>query len=387
MIYEVGSKKNFGSRRCEIWTKCYASPTSYLLLPTSCIPPQFFKQQSLMDKQTQHSIRLGIFVTLGLAILTATIYFIGARQSLFGGRTIVYGVFRNVGGLQEGNSVRFSGISVGTVKQIELSGDSTVRVTLLIDDEAAQYIKKDAIASIGSEGIMGDKLISISVGSPQAPAIMDGDKVLTTEPIELETMMAALTETGEKAQQLVANLAALSQSIRNGKGVAGRLMTDSTLSRRFDRMVADLEKTGQSASGLSQDFSMLSTRIRNGQGTLGKLMMDDALANNLNQLMDTLQVSGNKAARVSGELEAFSRKLNNQEGAVGKFLTDTTFAENMGQTLTQVKMTAQSLNSTTERINQSRLFKFLFGKKKQDQSVEASANRGDMVRKTEEGGK
>lgn len=333
-----------------------------------------------MDKQTQHTIKVGVFVTAGLVILIAGIYFIGSRQSLFGDQTRVYAVFNNVGGLQEGNSVRFSGINVGTVQGVSLLNDSAVRVTLLIEEDAAKFIKKDAVASIGSEGIMGDKVVSISGGGTATASIADDDRIATVEPVELETLMATLTNTGQKAEQLVANLASLSQTIRDGRGVAGRLLTDTSMGKRFMRVMTDLETTSQATSNLAQDFTAVSNRIRSGQGTLGRLVMDDQLATDLDQLMDTLQASGTRAYRVTNQLETFSRKLNNDQGVVGRLLTDTTLADNVDETLLRVRSTAESLNRTTERVNRSWFFNFLFGGKKRDRPAEAAhGNRQDTV--------
>ncbi len=333
-----------------------------------------------MDKQTQHTIKVGVFVTAGLMIMIAGIYFIGARQNLFGARTRVHAVFNNVSGLQQGNSVRFSGINVGTVQQVTLLNDTAVKVTLLIEEDAAQFIKKDAIASIGSEGIMGDKVVTISGGGASTAGIADNDQIATAEPVEIETLMATLTNTGQKAEQLVTNLAELSQIMRNGRGVAGRLLSDTSMGQRFTRVMTSLEQTGQSAAGLTRDFTHMSNRIRSGQGTLGRLVMDDQLATNFTQLMDTLQTSGNKAARVARELEDFSHKLNNRQGTVGRLLTDTLLADNVDETLLRVRYTAESLGRTTEKVNRSWFFNFLTGGRKKDRAAEAAhGNRGDTT--------
>ena len=105
-----------------------------------------------------------MFVTMGMAVFIAGIYFIGEGQQLFRSTFRISGVFKDVAGLQPGNNVRFSGINVGVVDNISIISDSSVRVEILIDDDTRKFIKKDAVASIGSEGLMGNKILIITPG-------------------------------------------------------------------------------------------------------------------------------------------------------------------------------------------------------------------------------
>jgi phospholipid/cholesterol/gamma-HCH transport system substrate-binding protein len=118
-----------------------------------------------MKKNSTNKIKLGIFVTLGLAVLILAIYFIGEKQLLFKNTFRLTGVFRNVAGLQAGNNVRLSGINIGTVENISLVSDTTVRVDIVIDESSRKFIKKDAIATIGSEGLIGNKVLVINPGT------------------------------------------------------------------------------------------------------------------------------------------------------------------------------------------------------------------------------
>src|SRR5664280_2813890 len=114
-----------------------------------------------MKKNTSNKIKLGIFTSLGIAVLILGIYFIGERQQLFRSTFRVSGVFKDVAGLQAGSNVRFSGVNVGTVENISIVSDTSVRVAILIDESTRKFIKKDALASIGSEGLMGNKILII----------------------------------------------------------------------------------------------------------------------------------------------------------------------------------------------------------------------------------
>ncbi|MDP3443999.1 MAG: MlaD family protein, partial [Ignavibacteria bacterium] len=108
-----------------------------------------------MKKNASNKVKLGIFISLGMLLLILGIYFIGERQQFFRSTFRLNGVFKNVSGLQIGNNVRLSGVNVGTIDNITIISDTSVSVEIMIDEKARQFIKKDAIASIGSEGLMG----------------------------------------------------------------------------------------------------------------------------------------------------------------------------------------------------------------------------------------
>ena len=118
-----------------------------------------------MNKQSGFTWKLGMFVVIGLVVFIGTIYFVGKQKNLFGSTFEVSTLFQSVSGLKVGNNVRFSGINIGTVDGIELITDSSVRVRLVIRKEMQQFIKTDATASIGSDGLMGDKVMTITPGT------------------------------------------------------------------------------------------------------------------------------------------------------------------------------------------------------------------------------
>src|SRR3990172_4748386 len=104
-----------------------------------------------MKKDTSNKIKLGIFISIGMTVFIIGIYFIGEGQQLFRSTFRISGVFKDVAGLQAGNNVRLSGVNVGVVDNIQIESDSSTRVEMLIDEDARMFIKKDAIAAIGSE--------------------------------------------------------------------------------------------------------------------------------------------------------------------------------------------------------------------------------------------
>ncbi|HWY38281.1 MAG TPA: MlaD family protein, partial [Bacteroidia bacterium] len=143
----------------------------------------------MMKKSKTNRVKLGIFVTITIALFISGIYFIGQRQQLFGSTFHVSGVFKDISGLQVGNNVRFSGINVGIIQDIEQTTDSTVRVDMIIDEHTRKFIKKNAKAIIGSDGLMGNKIIIITPGTTGKQELSDNDTIATTQPINMNDIL------------------------------------------------------------------------------------------------------------------------------------------------------------------------------------------------------
>jgi phospholipid/cholesterol/gamma-HCH transport system substrate-binding protein len=192
-------------------------------------------------------IRLGIFTIIGVGLLVGCLYFIGKEKNLFSDTFQVTGIFRDVNGLASGSNVRFGGINVGTVEDIELITDSTVRVNMIIDAQVRKFIKKDAKAVIGSEGLMGNKVIVIAPGSANNAAISNMDTISTIEPVNFDDIIANVKLTSEHAAEITENLAEMLTNVRSGKGLAGRVLFDEKFA---NSVTGSMNKVNASAGEL-----------------------------------------------------------------------------------------------------------------------------------------
>ena len=139
-----------------------------------------------MNKDAESNWKLGMFITGGLILFILIIYFVGKQQNLFGSTFQLKSKFKTVSGLKIGNNVRFSGINIGTVSEIALVNDSSVVVVLTIQEEVQKFIKTDARASISSDGLVGDKILTISPGTSSNKVIKNNAYINSTNPIEMD---------------------------------------------------------------------------------------------------------------------------------------------------------------------------------------------------------
>jgi phospholipid/cholesterol/gamma-HCH transport system substrate-binding protein len=211
-----------------------------------------------MKKSEGNKIRLGIFVSVGALLFIAGIYFIGQQKQLFSSTFHVHGVFKDVGGLQVGNNVRFSGINVGIVNDIRQITDSTVTVDMVINEEARKFIKKNAKAVIGSDGLMGNKIVSIIPGIPGKEQLANNDIIETTRPLSIDDIMVKIKVSADNAANITDDLAVIVGGIRHGKGTMGKIFMDTSFAKNIDKTIVNLkEGTGgfkQNMDAASHNF-------------------------------------------------------------------------------------------------------------------------------------
>lgn len=196
-------------------------------------------------------IRLGLFVAGGLAIFVLAIFIIGKQKNLFNPVFKLTTTFYNVSGLQVGNNIRFSGINVGTVDNIVIINDSTVKVYMLIRKEVHQFIKSDCEVTIGSEGLIGDRLLTITQGGTDAPLAKEGQSLASQEPVETDAIMASLEVTAANAEVISQQLAEVMYKVNGGQGTLGRLIQDTTIAENLNQTIVNLKT---SSKGLDENM-------------------------------------------------------------------------------------------------------------------------------------
>jgi phospholipid/cholesterol/gamma-HCH transport system substrate-binding protein len=196
-----------------------------------------------MPKEKNYKWKLGFFAIAALLIAVGAIYYIGKERNKFGSVLHISAQFSSVSGLKPGSNVRLGGIDVGTVNDIDLVTDTTVQVDMIIQRRVQRFIKKDAKASISSDGLMGDKVISITAGTPTTPVVADGDSLGSYKPIETDQIMASLKTSADNAAIITSNLADISSRITNGKGALGKLLHDTTLSSNISSTMKNLNSS------------------------------------------------------------------------------------------------------------------------------------------------
>lgn len=198
-----------------------------------------------MKISSSQKIKIGLFTVLGLLVLILGIYFIGNQKNMFSSTFMCYGVFRNVSGLQVGNNVRFEGINVGVVQDINIESDSTVRVDLAINNNVKKFIKNDAKLSIGSDGLMGDKLVIIAPGITSTEVIKNNGRLTAVNPLEIDKIVAKLSIVADNAEKITDGLSEIVDKVNHGHGSIAKLLNNDAMANELHETVKQAKSTIQ----------------------------------------------------------------------------------------------------------------------------------------------
>jgi phospholipid/cholesterol/gamma-HCH transport system substrate-binding protein len=298
------------------------------------------------------SVKLGLFIVVGAILLTFLIFKMGSKSRLFEGRKKIVVKFENTQGIKNGNDVRFSGVNVGAVHEIEIENDSIVRVVLSIDSKAAEFIKKDSKATISSEGLVGAKFVGISAGSENSSKIEDGDSIKSGKSFEVDELLKSISKAGENASKITDRIDSMANSIAMGNGVLGALLADTMLQKKVESIAYSLDETGKKTNLMAQDLMAVPDQI-------------NKITTKVQQVTDTLQVTSSNSVRISDNIQEFSKGLNSDSTTIGKIVGDTAMAQNIDHTIDQVNTTAEDVEATSSKVRNNIFIRlFSSGKEK-----------------------
>jgi phospholipid/cholesterol/gamma-HCH transport system substrate-binding protein len=282
------------------------------------------------------TIRLILFIVIGLGIFGYAIYTIGKQSNLFGNTFTITGIFKDVSGLKIGNNARFSGINVGTVSDIKIINDTLVQVEITVEEKVRKFIRKDSRMEIRTEGLMGNKVVNILPGSTQSPTIEEGDELQTIEAIEIDQIMEELKKSSENTTVVTRNLAEITEKINKGEGIFGKLFTDTTFTNNLDQISYNTAK-------MTNTLSQITSKIDREEGVVGKMLSDTSLAKNFDE-------AGQNLLKSTKNLERFTSKINQGEGIFGKMYTDTGFIKSVDDISANLDYTSRKTKELMDKL-------------------------------------
>ncbi|MFN8711223.1 MAG: MlaD family protein [Bacteroidota bacterium] len=321
------------------------------------------------NKEGSRNIRLGIFVLAGTAFLIAALYMIGSKKNLFSNTFSITANFKTVNGLMEGHNVRYSGIDVGTVESIQFLNDSSVTVMLIIDEKYKKYIKKNAVASIGTDGIMGNKLVNITITKGNSSFIEDGDFLATREPIGTEDLIRTLSFTNDNLRYITDDLKKITQKINNSNSIWS-LLADTVAAENIRQAIVSVRITGSNSATITGDLSRITKDIRAGKGSIGALLTDTTMYGGLQQSIVNINLISDSLAILTGNMNALSSQIKSGEGTIGMLMMDTTFVGNLNASVINLKQGTATFSENMDALKQSVLLRRYFKKQEKENENE-----------------
>jgi phospholipid/cholesterol/gamma-HCH transport system substrate-binding protein len=277
---------------------------------------------------TWDQLKVGVLILIALAILAAAIVKLGQAGNLFGKRYRLVAFVATASGLRVGGQVTVAGQVAGSIDDIKFlppGSDTTRHLKLImeVDRKLSEQIRQDSRAKIQSSGLLGDKLVDISVGTPRYRALHEGDTLIVIPSIDYEAVVQQASGAIAEVVRLTRDLSKVTGGINRGEGTLGQLVTNRQL---YDQLNSTLLRT-----------SSLMARMENPRGTVGRLLDDPALYNSLNRM-------------IAGA-DTVLRQINSGSGTVGQLLRDDSLYVHLNKVVARADSLVSMMSSGKGTIN------------------------------------
>jgi len=315
----------------------------------------------------KRAVVVGVFIVVGLIFLVGGILAIGNLHSTFSQKMNISTVFNDVNGLQAGNNIWFSGVKVGTVKKVEFFGNSQVRITMNINEESQQYIRKNAKVKISSDGFIGNKILVIYGGTPEAAAIEEGDVLTNEAALSTEDIMKTLQENNK-------NILIITKSLAAGEGTLGKMIKDDSIYNSFNNILATLQRTSNKAQSFMTYLADYSAQLRK-EGSLSNDLITDTTV--FNSLQATMYQLNNIADSTAAMMNSLNVALQNSKTPLGVMTRDEESGAALKETIIRLDSTSAKLDENMEAMQHNFLFKGYFkDKEKEAKKAEKAKAKG-----------
>ncbi|MEO6166176.1 MAG: MlaD family protein [Chitinophagales bacterium] len=307
----------------------------------------------------KRAVIVGIFIFIGLAFLIAGILAIGSLNKSFTKKVEITTVFDDVGGLQQGNNIWFSGVKIGTVKDMSFYDKSQVLVVMNIDEKSQPFIRKNAKAKISSDGLIGSKIIVIYGGTEDAPAIEEGDRLSVEKTFSTEDMINTLQKNNENILTITTDFKEIGKKIMEGDGTLGKLLNDKALYNNLAAATSTLNEASENAKKLTADLSSYTAKLQQKGGLANDLVTDTMVFKSLRATVSQLKEVATSAAEVVDNLKDASSDPNSP---VGVLLSDEESGASVKTTIKNLEISSQKLNENLEAMQHNFLLRGYFKK-------------------------
>ncbi|WP_018617147.1 MlaD family protein [Segetibacter koreensis] len=279
-----------------------------------------------MQTSVSKKLKIGLFTVAGILLFVIGVFVIGSKKNMFSDTFMIYGTFNNVGGLEVGNNIRFAGINVGTIEEVSIVSDTMIRVDMRMKEKVRPFLKEDAMASISSDGLMGDKLITIRSGfSNELKILTNGSRILTANPVDFDKVIGTFTKVADNANIITGELANMAVQIRKGNGTISKLLYTDDLSK-------SLEGTATNAKIITGELANMAVQIRKGNGTISKLLYTDDLSR-------SLEGTASNAEKITGSLAGITAHVRSGKGTMGSLVYSDSLSNGLEKTTTTANAT------------------------------------------------
>ena len=303
---------------------------------------------------------VGLFVFVALLFLIGGILMVGNIHATFKRKMTVVSLFDDVSGLQNGNNVWFSGVKIGFVSNLQFYGKSQVKVSMKIETKAQQYIRQNAKVKIGTDGLIGNRILVIYGGTSMSSEVQEGDTLGVEKTFSSDDMINTLQENNKNLLAITTDFKSISKKMAAGEGTIGKLLNDNSVYENINAATASLQKASDKAQQLATSLAAFSSRLNN-PGTLSHELTTDTV------VFKSIKVSALQLQNVIDTATLFMINLknstSNSNAPIGILLNDKEAGTHLKATIKNLESSSIKLNDDLEAAQHNFLLRGFFKKK------------------------
>lgn len=324
------------------------------------------------NQDINRSLKVGAFVLGGVLIFLSALFYLGREGNMFNKTFTVSAIFKNVEGLKEGDNVWLSGVKIGIVKRVQIIAEGQVIVSLSLKDNQNEFIKKNATAFVGSDGLVGNKIVIIRPGNLPV-IIQNNDTINSLSPTDTQELFNIAKEVGVNARAISDDIKLISNRLNKGEGIVGELLREGPIAQELRQTIASLKRTGENMNTVSKEVSAITQNISDGDGLVSHLLNDTLYAMAFDTTLQNISIMSKNAKQVSAELQVMMDKLKTNKNAVGVLLSDTVAAQELRTTIESANSAAAKLDESMEALQHNFLLRGYFRRQKKAEAKKAKA--------------
>ncbi|WP_268847809.1 MlaD family protein [Flavobacterium aestivum] len=325
----------------------------------------------MSESSSKHSIYVGLFIFIGMIFLLGGILMVGNLHETFKKKMELVSVFDEVNGLQTGANVWFSGVKIGKVRSIELNKNRKVLVTLAIETKAQQFILRNAKTKIGTDGLIGNKVVVIYGGTENSDPVRDGDTLRVGSTYSTENLMNTLQKNNDNLLAITTDFKTISHKLTMNEGTVGKLLNDNGLYDNINAVALSLNEASKKADKLIGSLNDYSAKLNKKGSLANDLVTDTIVFNSIKKSVSELQKMTTTANAIMDNLKKAS---SNPNSTIGVLLHDEESGANLKNTIKNLESSSEKLDEDLKAAQSSFLLRGYF-KKKEKEATKANSEK------------
>lgn len=312
--------------------------------------------------KNRRGVVVGIFIFLGVLILAGGVLVLGGQRKAFDKTITLYAIFNDVAGLQKGNNVWFSGVKVGIVQHIKLISTNSVSVEMKIDKQATEFIFKDSKIKVGSDGLIGNKILVIYGGTPGIAKISQHDTLQSGIPLNSAEMMNTLQESNKNLSAITTDVKTISGRLVAGEGSIGQLLVDDKFARQLQATTATLQTASINIQVLTANLAAYTEKMKT-RGLMHDLVTDTVFFKTLSASAQQIHEASANAKEMTDNLRMSTAHLKDSSSVAGVLLYDQQSATDMRTAIDNIQSGTKKFDEDMEALQHNFLFRGFFRKR------------------------